>query len=407
MLWKRVKYGASGTAPDRMAAQTAMCWGDETMKRIFLVAAALMGATAVQAQVQGQGLGPPREAQPRAPVQPRVLAQPRVPAQVRTQVQAQKTVPVTVDNFTRAESDHYLAADGRPGQLGKFKHARAMASVDNQPVVRYNRDVLVSSAIFDFEAGPVTITLPDPGKRFMSILAINEDHYTPIAEFGGGTYRLSKDSVGTRYAAVALRTFADPNDPKDMAAAHALQDAVTVDQPGGPGKFEAPNWDRAGLSKVRNSLLVLGSTIQDFRGAFGKKGEVDPIRHLIGTAAGWGGNPELVAIYLNVTPPKNDGKMIYRLSVPADVPVDGFWGISLYNARGYFQKNRFGAYNLNNVIANKNADGSVTVQFGGCDGKIANCLPIMQGWNYTVRLYRPRAEIINRTWKFPEPQPVN
>jgi hypothetical protein len=26
----------------------------------------------------------------------------------------------------------------------------------------------------------------------------------------------------------------------------------------------------------------------------------------------------------------------------------------------------------------------------------------MPGWNYTVRLYRPRAEILNGTWKFPE-----
>jgi hypothetical protein len=28
----------------------------------------------------------------------------------------------------------------------------------------------------------------------------------------------------------------------------------------------------------------------------------------------------------------------------------------------------------------------------------------MPGWNYTVRLYRPRAEILNGTWKFPEAQ---
>jgi hypothetical protein len=55
----------------------------------------------------------------------------------------------------------------------------------------------------------------------------------------------------------------------------------------------------------------------------------------------------------------------------------------------------------------KNADGSVTVQFGGCDGKIPNCLPIMKGWNYTVRLYRPRPEILSGKWKFPEAQPVS
>jgi len=26
----------------------------------------------------------------------------------------------------------------------------------------------------------------------------------------------------------------------------------------------------------------------------------------------------------------------------------------------------------------------------------------MKGWNYLVRLYRTRAEILNGTWKFPE-----
>jgi hypothetical protein len=31
----------------------------------------------------------------------------------------------------------------------------------------------------------------------------------------------------------------------------------------------------------------------------------------------------------------------------------------------------------------------------------------MKGWNYMVRLYRPRAEILNGKWTFPSPQPVN
>jgi hypothetical protein len=89
------------------------------------------------------------------------------------------------------------------------------------------------------------------------------------------------------------------------------------------------------------------------------------------------------------------------------VPVDAFWSISLYNADGYFQKNDLNAYSLNNITSKKSADGSVAIQFGGCDGKIPNCLPIMNGWNYTVRLYRPRAEILNGKWKFPEAQPAS
>jgi hypothetical protein len=31
----------------------------------------------------------------------------------------------------------------------------------------------------------------------------------------------------------------------------------------------------------------------------------------------------------------------------------------------------------------------------------------MKDWNYMVRLYRPRAEILDGTWKFPEAQPLD
>ena len=77
------------------------------------------------------------------------------------------------------------------------------------------------------------------------------------------------------------------------------------------------------------------------------------------------------------------------------MPVDGFWSVSVYNAAGYYEPNKYNAYSLNNITAKKGADGSVAIQFGGCDGKIPNCLPIMKGWNYLVRLYRPRAEILD------------
>jgi hypothetical protein len=140
-------------------------------------------------------------------------------------------------------------------------------------------------------------------------------------------------------------------------------------------------------------------------GAFGARDEVDAVRHLIGSAAGWGGNPATDATYLSVTPGRNDGTTVYRLNVK-DVPVDGFWSISVYNERGYFEKNDRDAYSLNNITARKSADGSVDIRFGGCDGNTPNCLPIVKGWNYLVRLYLPRAEILNGKWKFPEAQPV-
>ena len=242
------------------------------------------------------------------------------------------TVPVTVDNFIRAESDLYFGGilkDG--GGIGKFLHRREPARIDNQTVIRLNRDTLYSSAVFDLDAGPVTITMPDAGKRFMSMQVISEDHYVPEVVYGKGSYTLTQDKVGTRYVAVAIRTLVDPTDPEDVKKVHALQDAIKVSQKA-TGKFEAPNWDPASQKKVRDALLVLGSTIPDFKKAFGTKAEVDPIRHLIGTAAAWGGNPDKDATYLNITPAKNDGTTVYKLNVK-DVPVNGFWSVSVYNAK--------------------------------------------------------------------------
>jgi hypothetical protein len=326
---------------------------------------------------------------------------------VTTAAVAQGSVPVTADNFARAESDLYFGnAVKDAGGVGKMFHRREPMQIDKQAVIRANRDTLYSSAVIDLDAGPVTVTLPDSGKRFRSMMVLNEDHYVVgNVEYRPGSYTFDKNKVGTRYVLIALRTLVDPNDPKDVAEVHALQDATKISQKNS-GKWEVPSWDPASQKKVRDALLALGSTLPDFKGAFGARGQVDPIRHLVGTATAWGGNPDKDATYLNITPSKNDGKTVYRLDVK-DVPVDGFWSISLYNAEGYFQKNDANAYSLNNLTGKKNADGSITVQFGGCDGKVTNCLPIMPGWNYTVRLYRPRAEILRGKWKFPEPKPVS
>jgi hypothetical protein len=315
-------------------------------------------------------------------------------------------IPVTPDNFARAETDLYFGVAAKEaGGVGKFFHHRDPMEIAHQTVIRSNRDALYSSAVFDLDAGPVTITLPDAGKRFMSLQVINEDEYTPQVVYGAGAHTFSKDDIGTRYVMAAVRTLVDPSDAKDVVAVHALQDAIKVQQTGGPGQFVVPKWDTDSQTNIRDALLVLATTMPDFKRAFGTRHEVDPVRHLIGAAAGWGGNPDKDATYLNVTPARNDGATVYKLDVK-DVPVDGFWSISLYDAQGYFQRNPYDAYSLNNITAQKSADGSVNIQFGGCDGKVPNCLPTMKGWNYTVRLYRPSAEILDGSWKFPEAQPV-
>jgi hypothetical protein len=313
-------------------------------------------------------------------------------------------VAVTAENFARAESDLYLGATVKRGGFAKFDHNRAPTPIDRQEVIRMNRDTLYSAAVFDLDTGPASITLPDAGQRFLSMQVINQDHYTPMVVYGGGKHVLTRDGIGTRYVMAAVRILADPNDAQDLATVHQLQDAIKAEQ-SAPGRFEVPPWDPASHQRVRDALNVLADTLPDKNRMFGAKGQVDPVRHLLGSASAWGGNPDKEAIYLSVTPDHNDGRTPYRLTVK-DVPVDAFWSVSVYNAEGYFEKNAREAYSLNNLTAQRGADGAVTLQFGDCDGSVTNCLPITPGWNYMVRLYRPQQPVLNGSWRFPVAQPL-
>ena len=167
----------------------------------------------------------------------------------------------------------------------------------------------------------------------------------------------------------------------------------------------SPTGTPGARSTCATALMVLAGTLPDVKGMFGPPGRVDPVRRLIGTAAAWGGTPDTDALYVNVTPAGDDGRTVYRLAVK-DVPVDGFWSISVYDADGRFAPNPQKAYTVNSVTAKREPDGSVVVQFGGCDGKIPNCLPTPPDWSYMVRLYRPHPEILSGAWTFPPAQAV-
>src|SRR5215475_6831098 len=162
-----------------------------------------------------------------------------------------KSVTVTADNFNRAETDMYFAQFVKRGALGKFAHLRNLP-VENTGV-RPNRDTLYSEAVFDLDAGPVTITLPDASTRFMSMLVIDEDHYAQEVVYEAGDYTYTREQIGTRYVFTALRTLVEPRNLLDVQQVHALQNAVEVQQPGGPGRFEVPNWDPVSQKKVRDA----------------------------------------------------------------------------------------------------------------------------------------------------------
>jgi hypothetical protein len=300
-------------------------------------------------------------------------------------------------NFVRAETDRYFDdLLARSGGVNRWQHIREPAPVDQQAVVRLNRDTLYSSAIVDVSEG-ATLTMPESGTRYQTAMVVDQDHYIDHVFDRPGEYRLEAAMFPTSHVALAVRTLVDPADPADAAAVAELQDQLHIEATSASSPVH-PQWDSASLDSTRALLLKLAEGLTTFDGAFGSRAETDPILHLLGAAAGWGGLPSKQATYLGVTPNLPVGH--YVLKVPADVPVRGFWSVTVYNAEGYFEPNDVDRYSVNSVTADRDPDGGVTINLGG-DPSLPNMVPLPEGWNYTVRLYQPEQSILDKSWSFP------
>jgi len=312
-------------------------------------------------------------------------------------------VIVNVENFVRAETAaQFDRIVETAGGVNRFFHLRGPTPLDKQIVIRMNRDTIYSGALVDISEG-ATLIVPDAGDRYMSIMVVNEDHYVNKVIHGPGEHELTVEELGTPYVALAVRTLVDAFDPADIRRANALQDRLKI-KAASSKPYTHPDYDKESYKTTYDALLVLSRGVADAgaNATFGRKEDVDPVRHLLGTAWGWGGLPEEEAYYLNVEPNLPVGA--YQLTF-RDVPVDGFWSVTVYNKDGFLDPNDQDAYSVNNLTGTANDDGSFTIHFGA-DPESVNNLPIAEGWNYSVRLYQPRQEILAGTWKFPVPAPV-
>lgn len=135
---------------------------------------------------------------------------------------------------------------------------------------------------------------------------------------------------------------------------------------------------------LKSSRRVAGLTL-----LVGKEGNGAPVQRMVGTALPWDGVSEDQAYYLNVEPGLPVGT--YQFTI-ADVPDGACWSITAYAKNGSGEQNHSSMYNVNSHTASSNGDGSITVHFGTGDDDSPNYLPITDGWNFVVRLYKAHAE---------------
>lgn len=320
---------------------------------------------------------------------------------------------VNVDNYVHAETAVQFKRMVKVAKgIGRLSHARMPVPINKQHIARMNRDALYSSGLVDITDG-ATIRMPESGDRYFSVAIINEDNYTTAIYHEAGDYLLTQADHDPTYVAVIVRVLVDPTQEQDLLLAHQLQDQVSLlsnqtshqlsNQTSTEADYKIPNFDRDSQKTTHGLLQQLGAGLKDAAYCSGKKHEIRETRHLLGTAFGWGGLPTYEVTYINSYLVRPVGK--YQLTLQ-EVPVDGFWSISIYNPDGFFEENEYRSYSTNSVIAKADSKGAYTINFGPIDEGQDNFLYIMDGWSYVARFYQPRSELLNGEWQMPAPEPL-
>jgi len=306
---------------------------------------------------------------------------------------------VTAENYIRAETDFAFADFQRNAgnRINTFYYITEPTPLDEQPVVRMNRDTLYSAAVVDTQGG-ATITIPEfPDDRYFSILVIDNDHYAPVVFYTSGTHELPGD---TRYVAVVQRIqLMDPTDPDELALVNRLQQEFIINAASSE-PFPEPSWDKEGLLALRAEYELEFQKFDQYEADWmGPRGEVNEQTRHIAAAGAWGLFPEKDAVYINYTGPVNpDQCYTATYEVPDN---DAFWSITVYGEDG-FMKSDNNIVNDRNVILDE--DGRFTVYFGSAEqcGDNPNRVDITTGWNFLMRVYRPGPSVLSREYKLPQ-----
>jgi len=314
---------------------------------------------------------------------------------------AEDAITVTRSTYIRAESDRtFNNVQKMAGGVNRFFHYRSVTPIDNQTVVRMNKDTLYSGAVVDTSKG-ATLTVPAmPAGRYFSVLLIDNDHYSPAVIYTSGTHTLPQD---TKYLLLAVRIqLLHPDDPADIALVNSLQDKFVINA-ASADPFPTPKWDAKSLTALTDQYNREFAKFKQYPdGSMAPRGKADEsIRHLAAAGA-WGLFPTSDAVYINY----NGGQGADRCYCATyKIPENkAFWSITVYGADGYMKSTNS---ILNGLNAKPNADGTVTSRFASeavC-GNVPNRLDTADGWNFLMRIYRPGESVVNRRYKLPDAVP--
>jgi hypothetical protein len=281
-----------------------------------------------------------RPTAPRRPKQPNPRIRAREAAQPADTSQGNEAGEIIVDesNFTIAETDRYFVDHVAEHPVNTFRHSREMSSVDNQFVVRENRDVMYSHAVVDISEGA---TLINPEWDVFSVIqVIDENQYTIASIYPGEQRTFTPEDVALgHHLFLNMRTGVRSLDEAGFAEAHRHQDAVRIEA-GASKPYQAKGFDKKSLDATRARLKARMAEADKPQFYFGTREEVEPTQFLIASAVGIFGLPIKDAAYLNTIQPvgaaKDGAPSKITLPVPPlDFDKGGFFSVTTYDSKGW------------------------------------------------------------------------
>ena len=102
-----------------------------------------------------------------------------------------------------------------------------------------------------------------------------------------------------------------------------------------------------------------------------------------------------------------DGKSLYRLRVPKEVPARDFWSAIVYSmeTKGFIANaSKVGISSYEKADLRANADGTIDLYFGPKppEGMETNWLPTGEPFFLIFRLYGPEKALFEKTWRLPD-----
>ncbi|MET3666300.1 DUF1254 domain-containing protein [Caulobacter sp. 1776] len=243
-----------------------------------------------------------------------------------------------------------------------------------------------------------------------------QDGFTVKGPAGGAVAAYAnRDAKPSDYFATARALLAsDPAPPTDL---RILARTATFL---GAGPFDEAA-ATAGVEQAR-TIAVFARGRQTFvdgwsypRANLGDYGQ-DYLYRGIVALQGLGALPVAEAMYMKAAGDDGTGTFtgdgLYRLSLPAQLPLDGFWSLSMYEAtpdgQFFFTDNPLKRYTVGDRTPGlkRNADGSLDVWIGRIDPggeRATNWLPAPKSGPFALylRAYLPRAELLDGRFRFP------